>query len=119
MSDQPKIPPFGPLRNAGEHLSEDKLLAYLDGKLSPAEQHDLEQWLAEESMEADAIEGLRGLPAEDARLSVGKLKHNLRRKMARKKKSRRGRSADQVTWIAIVIILLLAAAAYIVMKLAK
>lgn len=113
MNEQDNILPFDDGRKP-HSLPEDKLMAYLAGKLSPAEQHEVEQWLAEEGMESDAIEGLQGQNAEDTRHTVGRLNHGLRKTLHIKKRKRRGMSTNYLAWIAIVIILMLAVLAYIV-----
>lgn len=113
MTEQDNISPFG---NEKAKLSEDKLMAYLAGKLSQAEQHEVEQWLADEGMESDALEGLRSQPAADTQHSVSRLNHNLRKNIIGKKRKRRPMKTDQFSWVAIVIILLLVVIAYIVIR---
>ena len=117
MSAQDHISPFGPRRN--DRLPEDKLMAYLAGTLSPAEQHDVELWLAEEGMESDALEGLRTGNAQDNNHTINKLKHDLHRKISGKKQRRRPLKADHLSWIAIAIVLLLAVVAYIVIRMVR
>lgn len=114
MSDQNDILNTG--HNEKEQLSEDKLMAYLEGKLSPAEQHKMEQWLASEGMESDALEGLRLLQPEETRHTVNKLNHKLRSAVLNKKRRRKTLKTDHFSWIAIAIILLLAAVAYLVIR---
>ncbi len=114
MSDQQNI---SPTDNSGrQRLSEDKLMAYLEGELSAAEQHEVEQWLADEGMESDALEGLHGMKADDTRHSISKLNHKLRSAILSKKRKRRSLKTEYVTWTAILIILLLAVLAYIVIR---
>ena len=48
------------LNNGKSMISQEQLIAYLEGRLSAEEQHDVELWLAEEGMESDALEGLVG-----------------------------------------------------------
>ena len=119
MNDQDNISPLGPGNGGREKLSEEKLMAYLDGKLSPAEQHDVEQWLSEEGMESDAIEGLQILRPEETHRTVNKLNHELRKTMVGKKHRRKPLRTGLTSWIAVVIILLLAVVAYIVIRLVK
>ena len=119
MSEQNNISPFGPGSGRKETLSEDKLMAYLEGKLPPAEQHEIELWLSEEGMESDALEGLRTLKPEDTLHTVDKLKHELRKTITGKKRRRRPLRTDHFTWMAIAIILLLVVVAYIVIRIAK
>ena len=117
MSEQDNISPFGP--GGKEKLSEDRLMAYLEGRLSHAEQHEVEQWLAEEGMEGDALEGLQTLRPDETKQTVSKLKHDLRKTLVGKKHKRRPLKTDYNTLIAIAVILLLAVVAYIVIRIAK
>jgi anti-sigma factor RsiW len=97
-------------------LSEEKLMAYLEGKLTAGERHEVEQWLAEDGMESDAVEGLRALQPDQTKHSVNRLNHDLRKTLLARKRKRRSSKADQHTWIAILIILLLVAIAYIIIR---
>lgn len=102
--------------NGKGRLPEDKLMAYLEGRLSPEEQHEVEAWLAEEGMESDAIEGLKTIPANESKLVVNKLNYQLRGSL--KGKTRRHSSqiiANQWGWLAIIIILLLCMLGYAVL----
>lgn len=112
MNEDDNILPFD--GDGKKSLSEDKLMAYLAGKLSPAEQNEVEQWLAEEGMESDALEGLREQQPEETKHIVNRLNHNLRKTLHIKKRKRRGMNTNYLAWIAIVIILMLAVLAYIV-----
>lgn len=114
MSDPNNISSF----NNGEKpkLSDERLMAYFEGKLSPAEQHEVEQWLADEGMESDALEGLRELKPEETKHTVNKLNHQLRKTLTNKKKKRKPLKTEQYTLVAIAIILLLIVLAYIVIR---
>ncbi len=117
MSDQNNISPFD---NGGkEKLSEDILMAYLDGRLSAAEQHEVEIWLAEDGMEADALEGLKTLHPGETKQTLDKLKHGLHKTIVGGKRKRRQLRTDHITWIAIGIILLLTVVAYLVIRITK
>lgn len=101
-------------------LPEDKLLAYLEGKLSLVEQHEVEQWLAGTGMEADAIEGLKELEGNESKEVVERINYRLRQTLG-SKKNKRARPIKENNWalLAVVIILLLGIAAYIVLKFMK
>ncbi|MBN9481818.1 MAG: hypothetical protein BGO70_14720 [Bacteroidetes bacterium 43-93] len=101
-------------------LPEDKLLAYLEGKLAPGEQHKVEQWLNGEGMEADAVEGLKELPAEDSKEAVDRINYRLRQTIDAKRR-RRTRAITGNKWalLAVVVILLLCIVGYIVISLTK
>ena len=119
MSDQNNISPLGSGNGGNEPLSEEKLMAYFEGKLSAAEQHDIELWLSEEGMESDALEGLRTMAPGDTKHTLNKLKHDLRKTITGKKRKRRPLKTNYLSLIAIAIILLLAVVAYIVIRIAK
>jgi hypothetical protein len=116
MSEPTNILPNGPGNGGKEKLSEEQLMQYLDGKLPADAQHEVEQWLADEGMESDALEGLRTIKPEDTRHAVNKLNHSLRKTLLHKKHRRRPLKADYLTWIALAIILMLAVVAYIVIR---
>lgn len=116
MSDLDNILTPDPGNGGKKRLSEDKLMAYLEGTLPPAEQHEVELWLADEGMESDALEGLRKLKHNDMLHSVNKLNHHLRKTIFSKKRKRRKLGSDQFTWVAVLIILLLAIVAYLVIR---
>ena len=119
MSDQNNISLFRTGHDGHKTLPDDTLMAYLEGKLSPAEQHEVEGWLAEEGMESDAMEGLQALRLEETKQTVNKLKHELRKTIVSKKHKRKPLKTDYNAWIAIAVILLLAVVAYIVIRIAK
>jgi hypothetical protein len=119
MTENNNISAFDPGQNGKKKLSEGKLMAYLEGKLSPAEQRDVEKWLADEGMESDALEGLNMLGPTETRIAVGKLNHKLRKTLSGKGKRRKPLKTEYVTWAAIIFTLLLAISVYIVIRLIK
>ena len=115
MSDTDNILNTDPGNN-GE-LDQERLMAYLEGKLTPEEQHEVERWMDTEGMESDALEGLKMLPAEETRHVVTRLNHNLGKTIKHKKKRRGKPGPDIVTWVTIFTILLLAVVAFLVIRL--
>jgi anti-sigma factor RsiW len=97
-------------------LPEDMLMAYLEGRLSPGQQHEVEAWLAEEGMEGDAIEGLKELPAADTKHLVQHLNANLHHTLAKNKRKHRPIKDNQWAWLAVLIILLLVILGYVVIN---
>jgi hypothetical protein len=103
--------------NDGEgKLPEDKLMAYLEGRLSPEEQHEVETWLAAEGMEADALEGLKAMPATETRQLVNRLNQNLHHNLKKKKRHRKQIVDNQWAWLAVLIVLLLVIVGYMVLR---
>ena len=111
MSEATNIPHQG-----GKPIPEDKLMAYLEGRLSAQEQHEVELWMADEGMESDALEGLQTLDATETRQTVNRLNHKLQGNLRHKKRMRRKLPSNQLTWIAIVVVIFLVVVAYIVIK---
>ena len=115
MTDRQDISQYGKGR-----LPEDKLMAYLEGKLSPAEQREVEALLAEEGMESDALEGLQQLPLDKTHKMAERINYRLQHDL--KKNCHRGRKGftdNKWGWIAVLLILALAVLAYLVIRAAK
>lgn len=111
MSSEQHIPQEG--------LPEDKLMAYLEGSLSPEERREVELWLGEEGMESDAIEGLQQLKLEETRQLAAQLNYKLQNELRKPRRKRNGYFADNKwSWIAVLIILLFAVLGYVVFRLA-
>jgi hypothetical protein len=105
---------FNDIWNHGKgKLPEDKLQAYLEGRLSAEESRQVELWLSEEGMESDATEGLKELPAEETRKIVRKLNAGLNSTLAAKRKRRtKAIKENKWAWIAVIVVLLLCLLAY-------
>lgn len=108
----------GKLKDILGHLStevdQETLLLYLQGKLPPEKQHEVEQHIMNNEFAADALEGLRNFrdPAALDRV-VSQLNQDLRKK-TRKKKKRREAGAEPWLVIALVIILILIIVSYLI-----
>lgn len=97
-------------------IDDDKLKAYLAGKLDEEARFELEASLLVDSFESDAVEGLKALPNEDLNLSVQKLNKQLHKQIAKKQKRKRAQfSFPSFAIIAVIIILLLTILAYLVL----
>jgi hypothetical protein len=97
-------------------LPEELLQAYLEGRLDPAQQHELEAWLAEEGMESDAVEGLKALPPQETKQLVDRLNYNLHHELGKKKRRRKAIADNQWAWVAILIVLMLCVLGFVVVK---
>ncbi len=103
--------PFSPTQPPDD----DTLLAYAEGKLSPEETHAVEVWLATESPESEAIEGLQMLPAGEARALQKRIHNRLPRTAKNARRVRRKQPISQrwvLTAIVTVLVLLALAALY-------
>lgn len=104
------------LWNSGkDKLSEEQLMAYLEGRAGTEQQREIERLLSEEGMESDAVEGLKELQPESTAHSVQKLNRQLHRLTYKRKRRTRPFSENKWTWIAMLIVLLLCILGYAVL----
>ncbi len=96
-------------------VSDEQMLAYVEGRLSPEEARVVEEALAEEGPESDAVEGLQGIDAAEARRLSARLNHDLQRKIRSGKRVRRRGMDGKWTWVAVLVVLLVAVLAYVIM----
>ena len=109
----------GNLKDILSHLStevdQETLLLYLQGKLSPEKQHEVERHIMENEFAADALEGLKGFrDQEKITLLVNQLNHDLRIKAAGKRKKKKLSGAEPWLVIALVMILILIVISYLI-----
>lgn len=96
---------------------EERLLAYAEGRLSPAEAQALEEELMESAAGADALEGLQGWNAGEASAAKASITRRLQSELARKSRRKRRPMADsRWYYAAVVLILLLAAVCWYLLK---
>lgn len=99
-----------------ERISEQQLLAYMEGRLSDAERRDVELILSEEGMESDAYDGLAQMAAPDRADSIARINTRLRKKLKKKKRSTPILS-QYYPIVAVLLIVLLIVASWLVYRL--
>jgi hypothetical protein len=107
------------LSHLHSEVDQETLLKYLQGKLSAAEQHEVEKNLLEDPFEADALEGLQNIEdKQHIATLVEQLNHDLKKKTSNRKKWLFKREAKVESWLllTLVIILLLAVIGYLVIR---
>lgn len=115
MSAQQDISQYGK-----DRLPEDKLLAYLEGRLSPAGQREVEALLAEEGMESDALEGLQQLPADKTRHMAQRINYRLQLDLKKNRhRGRKGFADNKWVWVAVLVVLMVAVLAWLIIKMAS
>jgi hypothetical protein len=92
----------------------DRLLDYLEGRMSEADRRVFEAGLSEAGPESDALDGLYGMTAGETAKHVKALNSRLSQHMRRGKKGRRRRQPPTYVVVAVLAVLLLAAAACLV-----
>jgi anti-sigma factor RsiW len=96
-------------------ISEQQLLAYMEGTLSDDDRREVELWLSEEGMESDAYDGLVQMNAPERNASIARINGRLRKKL--KKKRRNSPIVSQYyPVVAIILILMLVLAAWLVYR---
>ncbi|HEV7329556.1 MAG TPA: hypothetical protein VGN63_00800 [Flavisolibacter sp.] len=105
------------LSNLNAEVDQETLLKYLQGKLSSAEQHEVEKNLLDDEFEADAVEGLQNMQnTQQIAVLVDQLNRDLKKRTSKKKKGLLKREAKVESWLllTIVIILLLVIISFLV-----
>lgn len=108
------------LSNLNNEVEQEKLLQYLNRKLSEQEQHDLEKQLNDDVFLSDALDGLQELTSTaDVPEMVEKLNSGLKKQLDKNKKNRNRRIIKNEAWIyyTVILLLLLASIAFVVLKL--
>ncbi len=105
------------LSNLNPDIDQETLLRYLQGKLTPAEQHELEKGMMEDHFNSDALDGLQDIKnKKNISLLLQKLSTDLKKKTNRKKNLKEKMALKLPLWmiIAIILILLFAVIGFIV-----
>lgn len=101
-------------------LTDEQLIAYMEGKLGPEELRIVEELLSEQTAEADAIEGLQMMHPAETKRSVAELHRKLHTELLRNNPKRKSKFAeDYWGWIAVIVVLLLIVVGYIVVRIAS
>ncbi len=103
-----------------KQVDNQKLVDYLEGKLSPEEKHEVEQMLVDADFENDALEGLEQLKNKgtlDA--TVARMNKELEAQLKNRRRKRRKKSISIQQWIiiAVILTLLLATLSYYIIRL--
>lgn len=105
------------LSNLSTNVDQETLLLYLQGKLSPEKQHEVEKQITDSEFESDAFEGLQKIKDQQRLQSiVNQLNYDLKRKTARKKAYKEKLRLKDEPWLmlSIIIILLLIIISFVV-----
>jgi hypothetical protein len=96
------------LSNLNKDIEQEKLLDYLNKKLSASEAHELEKQMADDAFVNDAVEGLEGFRnKEDLSLYVQQLNSGLKKQLDKKKLRKEKRKIQNQPWLYFSIVLLL------------
>lgn len=105
------------LSNLNPEVDAETLMLYLQGKLTPEQQHELEKRMMDDDFEKDALEGLQNVKDQHKlSLLVEQLNRDLKTKTIKKKIRKKNADIkdDPWLWMALLIILLLIVISYIV-----
>lgn len=105
------------LSNLSTEIDQETLLLYLQGKLSPEKQHEVEKKLLNSDFEADAYEGLENFKdREQLQFLAEQLNRDLKKRTLKKQSFREKLKLKNNYWLltTLLIILLLIILAYLV-----
>ncbi|TCJ12405.1 hypothetical protein EPD60_14090 [Flaviaesturariibacter flavus] len=105
------------LTHLNPEVDQETLLRYLEGRLAPEKQHELEAQLLDAEFEAEALEGLQQLPDKKALPGIIEaLNQDLKKKTQKRKARRRKLNVAVEPWllVTLVVVLLLVIVGYIV-----
>ena len=107
------------LSNLSKDIEQEKLLEYLNRKLSAEEQHVLETQMNDDAFMSDAMDGLEQMKSTDkVSLAVTQLNAGLKKQLEKNKKRRNKGTGMQDSWIyyTVILLLLLAVIGYLVIR---
>ena len=107
------------LSNLNKDIEQEKLLDYLNKKLSAVEAHELEKQMADDEFMNDAVEGLENFKnKKDLSFLVEQLNKDLKKQTEKRKLKKEKRKLKEQPWLYVTLItlLLLVIIGYIVIK---
>jgi hypothetical protein len=105
------------LSHLNPDIDQETLLLYLQGKLSPDKQHEVEKRIMDNEFESDAVEGLQDIrDKKNISVLIGQLNQELKKRTEKKKRFRQKLKLQLEPWlvIALIMILLLAVISFII-----
>ena len=107
------------LSNLNKEIEQEKLLDYLNKKLSAPEAHEVERQMADDAFMNDAVEGLEDIKNKnDLTRYIEQLNHGLKKQLEKKNKRKEKRKLQDQPWLylTIVILLILIVISFVVIK---
>ncbi|SRR5579871_4917757 len=101
------------------NIDTQKLIDYLNDKLSYKERNEVERWITDNEIANDAVEGLQQLKnKKNLQAYVDQLNKNLQNQLQQKKQRNQKRRIKEYPWIyfTIIAILVLCIIAYLVIR---
>ena len=96
------------LSHLNTEIDQEALLLYLQGKLAPKKQHELEMQALENEFAADALEGLQQMgDKQNLQFVVDGLNRELKLKTEKKKKFREKLRLKNDSWLPLVLFIML------------
>ena len=107
------------LSNLNKDIEQEKLLQYLNRKMSDEEQHAFEKQMNDDEFMNDAVEGLQSIDNKNNLGSIiQQMNADLKKQLEKKKKRKQKRKLAEHPWIyfSVVLLLLLIIITYLVIK---
>jgi hypothetical protein len=100
-------------------MDDQKLMDYLEGKLSGEEKYQVEKWMTDNDIASDAVEGLQHIKdKKNLQQYVDQLNKNLQAQLQKKKQHRLKIRLKEYPWIyfTVILVLLLCIIGYFVLR---
>ena len=110
---------FNILSDSNNDIDHQKLIDYLNGKLSPEDKHEVEKMMNDNGFLNDALEGLENLPdKKKLQTYVEQLNQELHEQLQKTRDRRIKKRIQEYPWIylAIILILVLCIVGYVVIR---
>ena len=107
------------LSNLNNDIEQDKLLDYLNKKLSASEAHEVEKQMTDDAFMNDAVEGLESIKNKNnISLVVEQLNSGLKKQLENKKRKKEKRRLKEQPWLyfSIVLILILIIISFVLVR---
>jgi hypothetical protein len=107
------------LSNLNKEIEQEKLLDYLNKKLSAPDAHEVEKQMADDEFINDAVEGLESFKnRKNLSLYVEQLNQGLKQQLEKKKKRKEKRRLKEQPWtyFTIILLLILVVICYVLVK---
>src|SRR3954469_16436180 len=96
------------LSNLNPDIDQETLLRYLQEKLSPEEQHEIEKGMMESDFDSDALEGLQEVKDKKNLTSLlQQLQSDLKEKTEKKKRARQKKELKIEPWLIVTLMIIL------------
>lgn len=107
------------LSNNNKDIDNQKMIDYINGKLSEEQKHEVEKWMADNPLFNDGIEGLQQAGSARSATAVEQINRQLRLHLQQRRRKKEPVFISSNLWIyvAVLLIIILVVVGYLLIKL--